>query len=288
MRVAMQFTHNTDKLFERTKNNVYSNFTADPLALSYQLCLKKLAHALYQPYKWLIAIPFFAISTLLIFPFALISVLLFGPKICSAVFPPMWARMNSKIAPMRVNTSGKELIEPGQSYVIVSNHQSHYDIFVLYGWLGVDIKWVMKTELRKAPVIGYICKKMEHIFIDRSDHRAAIESINRAKAKIVNGTSVIFFPEGTRSEDGRLGRFKKGAFRLAVDLGLPILPVTISGTHAVLPKGTLDLFPGAVDMIVHPPIQASEYDSGNLEALMEKTRKVIASELPEQPDFTRV
>ena len=134
-------------------------------------------------------------------------------------------------------------------------------------------------ELRKVPVIGYICEKMEHIFIDRSNQKAAIASINQAKKKIVTGTSVIFFPEGTRSSDGNIGPFKKGAFRLAVDLGLPILPVTIIGTNDVLPKGTLDLFPGTVSMTVHPPIQASGYDRDNLEPLIKKVRTVIASEL---------
>jgi 1-acyl-sn-glycerol-3-phosphate acyltransferase len=121
---------------------------------------------------------------------------------------------------------------------------------------------------------------MKHIYIDRSDQRAAIESINRAKKKITRGTSVIFFPEGTRSSTGRMGQFKKGAFRLAVDLGIPILPVTISGTHEILPKGTLDLFPGTVNMVVHPPIQVSEYNRSNLDVLMEKVRKIIASDLP--------
>lgn len=277
----MQITHNFEKLFEKTKNNFYTSFNSAPAALPYYVFLRKLAHALYQPYKWLIFIPFLALSTLLIFPFALLAVMLFGPKTASAVFPPIWARINSMMTPMTVITHGKEHITPGQSYVVVANHQSHYDIFVLYGWLGMDIKWVMKMELRKVPVIGYICQKMEHIYIDRSNQKAAIESINRAKRKIVNGTSVIFFPEGTRSEDGKPGRFKKGAFRLAVDLGLPILPVTISGTHDILPKGTLDLFPGSVNMILHPPIPVSGYDPDNLEPLMKRTRDTIISALPD-------
>lgn len=276
----MQFTHNIDKLFEKTKNNFYSHVSVDTTAASYHIILKKIARVLYQPYKWLIFFPFLIISTLLLFPVALLSAFLFSPKTCSAVFPPIWARINSNMTPMTVNTYGKELIDPGQSYVVISNHQSHYDIFVLYGWLGMDIKWVMKKELRKVPIIGYICKKMEHIYIDRSDQRAAIESINRAKKKITRGTSVIFFPEGTRSSTGRMGQFKKGAFRLAVDLGIPILPVTISGTHEILPKGTLDLFPGTVNMVVHPPIQVSEYNRSNLDVLMEKVRKIIASDLP--------
>jgi 1-acyl-sn-glycerol-3-phosphate acyltransferase len=279
MRVAMQIIEHIDKVFEKTKNSYSARFTAELAAVPYHTLFRRLAHALYQPYKWLIFCPFFIISTLVLFPLALISTLTFGPRFCSSVFPPVWSRINSWITPMRVKTYGKDLIDPNQSYVVVSNHQSLYDIFVIYGWLGLDIKWVMKTELRKVPIIGYICEKMEHIYIDRCNPRAAVESINRAKAKIVGGTSVIFFPEGTRSTTGRLGPFKKGAFRLAVDLGLPILPVTISGTRDILPKGSLDLFPGRVKMVVHSPIRTQGYNHSSLEPLMKKTRKQIASHL---------
>lgn len=136
----MQITEHIDKLFEKTKHNFYSHVSAEPSAFSCHIFLPKLLHAFYQPYKCLIFIPFFGMSTLLIFPFALLSVILFGPKACSAIFPPIWARINSKMTPIRVNTSGMEWIAPGQSYVVVSNHQSLYDIFVLYGWLGLDMK----------------------------------------------------------------------------------------------------------------------------------------------------
>lgn len=277
----MQITEHIDKLFEKTKHNFYSHVSAEPSGFSYHIFLPKLIHAFYQPYKWLIFVPFFGISTLLIFPFALLTAILFGPRACSAIFPPIWARINSKMTPMRVKTSGMELIDLGRSYVVVSNHQSLYDIFVLYGWLGIDLKWVMKIELRRLPVIGYICEKMDHIYIDRSDQAAAIASINRARKKITNGTSVIFFPEGTRSATGKPGEFKKGAFRLAVDMGLPILPITISGTRDILPKSSLDLFPGTVEMIVHPPIAVSEYDRDHLEPLIQKTRNTITAALPD-------
>ncbi len=276
----MQIIEQFDKVFEKTKSSYFPRFTAVSATFSSQAFFRKLARALYQPYKWLIFCPLFIIFTVVLFPLALASIMIFGPRFCSAVFPPVWSRLNCWITPVRVKTYGKEWIDPNQSYVVVSNHQSFYDIFVLYGWLGIDIKWVMKRELRKVPIIGYICEKMEHIYIDRSNPQAAIKSINQAKARIANGVSVIFFPEGTRSATGRLGPFKKGAFRLAVDLGLPLLPVTISGTHDVLPKGSMDLFPGSVKMVVHPPISTRGYDHGFLEPLMQKARQQIASDLP--------
>jgi 1-acyl-sn-glycerol-3-phosphate acyltransferase len=275
----MQIIQQFDKVFEKTKNSYSAWFTTEAAAVPYPAILKKLAHALYQPYKWLIFCPLFILCTVVMFLFALAAIMISGPRRCSAVFPPVWSRINSWITPMWVKTCGKEWIDPNQSYVVVSNHQSFYDIFVLYGWLGIDIKWVMKKELRKVPIIGYICEKMEHIYIDRSNPQAAVESINQAKARIANGISVIFFPEGTRSATGRLGPFKKGAFRLAVDLGLPLLPVTISGTRNILPKGSMDLFPGRVKMVIHPPIATKGYDHGSLELLMQKARNQIASDL---------
>ena len=182
---------------------------------------------------------------------------------------------------MRVQVKGRDNIVKTDSYVIVVNHQSQYDIFVVYGWLGIDFKWVMKQELRKVPGLGIGCEKVGHIFIDRSNHEKALASLHAAKEKIVNGTSVIFFPEGTRSKDGSLGKFKKGAFKMAIDLKLPILPITIIGTKEILPPNSLDLFPGKVMMVIHKPIDTAGYTDDNLDELVELTRQVIASGLVE-------
>ena len=105
---------------------------------------------------------------------------------------------------------------------------------------------MLKQELRKIPGLGIGCEKVGHIFIDRSNHEKALESINNAKRTIVNGTSVLFFPEGTRSKTGRLGEFKKGAFIFAIDIGVPILPITVVNTGKILPPHTMNLLPGRV------------------------------------------
>jgi len=180
---------------------------------------------------------------------------------------------------MTVNVVGVENIQPGTSYVITSNHQSLYDIYVLYGWLGVDFKWVMKKELESVPVLGFACKVLGHIYIDRSDTKSAVETIQAAKSKIVNGTSVLFFPEGTRSADGKIRPFKKGAFKMAMDIGIPILPVTINGTRNILPKGSLDLVPGAVTMIIHKPISVEGYHENNIHELMDRTKMIMSTAL---------
>jgi 1-acyl-sn-glycerol-3-phosphate acyltransferase len=180
---------------------------------------------------------------------------------------------------MFVKVIGVENMDKRQSYVVVSNHQSQFDIFVLYGWLGVDFKWVIKQELRKVPAIGIACEKIGHIFIDRSNRERALASLHQAKKNIVNGTSVIFFPEGTRSQDGSLGLFKKGAFKMAIDLELPILPITIVGTKEILPSNSMDLFPGKARMIIHRPIDTAGFNDGNLQNLIEATYSVIKSGL---------
>ncbi|MBT4267538.1 MAG: 1-acyl-sn-glycerol-3-phosphate acyltransferase, partial [Deltaproteobacteria bacterium] len=145
--------------------------------------------------------------------------------------------------------------------------------------IGIDFKWVVKAALIKIPFLGPACNKLEHIFIDRSNTQAALKSINEAKKRIVNGTSVLFFPEGTRSGSGKMLPFKKGAFKMAMDLNLPLLPVSIVGTEKILPKGTINLLPGEVEMKIHPPISVEGYDSGSMEKLMQETRRVIQSAL---------
>jgi 1-acyl-sn-glycerol-3-phosphate acyltransferase len=189
----------------------------------------------------------------------------------------LWAKLHIHLDPVWITVLGRQNIDPKQSYVVVANHQSNFDIFVLYGKLGVDFKWVMKSELRKAPVLGVACEKMGHIYIDRSNTQAAIASLQEAKRKIVNGTSVLFFPEGTRTRSGELGEFKKGAFQMALDLGLPILPVTITGTRKVLPPKTVDLFPGSVRMQIHAPVDVSGTTRETLGDLMARVREIIQS-----------
>ncbi len=237
--------------------------------------MKKILHLLYQPYKWLIYAPLVIVSVLVFALIIVIVAFVINGSVASK-FAAIWARFNAFIIPMMVKVSGKENIKKNASYVIVANHQSHYDILVLYGWIGIDVKWVMKKELRKVPALGLACEKMGHVFLDRANKDVAIQSLNDAKKKLVNGTSVIIFPEGTRSETEKVEKFKAGAFRLALDLGLPILPVTISGTRDIMPAGTTDLLPGKAYMKIHAPVEVNEYNLDTLPNLMENVRGIIA------------
>lgn len=229
----------------------------------------------YQIYTWMVFVPILGVSTVFFGTSTVILLFFLKPRIVSILCGKYWARVNSFFAPMLVEVAGRRNVDPRQSYVIVSNHQSQFDIFVLYGWLDIDFKWVMKQELRKVPALGIACERLGHIYVDRADREAALASINAAKQRIVDGTSVLFFPEGTRSRENRLRPFKKGAFRMALDLQLPILPITIQGTSDILPSDTTNLFPGRARMIIHPPIAIEGYDSDNIDDLIARTRQVI-------------
>ncbi|HOT46165.1 MAG TPA: lysophospholipid acyltransferase family protein [Spirochaetota bacterium] len=244
--------------------------------------MKKFLHVLYQPYKWLIFFPLFALFTCILVLIGVMVLLIFDDYAANRTTGVWWARLTGYITPILVKVHGREHIKKKQSYIIVSNHQSMYDVLVLYGWLGVDLKWVIKKELRKVPVIGFAAEKGGNIFIDRSDPKAAYESLRQARKKVVNGTSIIILPEGTRSRNGEVGEFKKGAFWLARELKLPILPVTIMNTGNILPTGTFNLFPGRAVMKVHQPMDTAACDEASFDDLIVQVRNIIKDGLDEK------
>lgn len=236
-----------------------------------------MVQALLGIYKWVVLVPVVGFSTALIGSFCLLLCLVVPPATAGRWCGRTWAKLNAFASLMRVTVAGAQNIDAGRSYVVVANHQSQLDILVVYGWLGLDFRWVMKQELRKVPVLGVCCEKLGHIFIDRSDSTAAIAAINRAQKSLPGGTSIFFFPEGTRSRDGNLLPFKKGAFRMAAGLEMPILPVSIAGTHQILPADTLRLRPGRARMVIHPPIETAGHGTRQVPELMRQARETIAS-----------
>lgn len=230
---------------------------------------------LYQPYKVLIFLPFFCLSTMLLGSLIVLLVTIGLSKLARKV-PVLWARLNAFVVISKVRVEGFENVDPKQSYIVVANHQSHYDILALYGWLDMDFRWVMKQELRKIPFFGLACAKLGHVFVDRSNIRRANESISRVKNQITNGTSILFFPEGTRSSGIKMLPFKRGAFKMACELDLPVLPISINGSGRILPSRTLNLLPGSAEIIIHPPIPIDGRSDKELSAL---AREVIASKL---------
>lgn len=235
---------------------------------------------LYQPYKWMVVVPFVILNTL-ISGLICIGVAVVFSQDAADILAVTWSRLCCAIAPLKVNIAGKENYSRFKSYVVVANHQSMADIPVIHGFIGLKIKWVIKQELRKIPVFGAACHYLGCIFVDRSNHEAALRSIHRAKRQLSNKSSVLFFAEGTRSRNGQVMPFKKGAFVFAMETGLPILPVTIKNSADILPSDTMDLTPGSVDIVVHRPVHVSPYHEKNLEELVERTRQTVAS--PIQP-----
>lgn len=188
-----------------------------------------------------------------------------------------WARLNLIMSGVRVRLINRAAIDGTQSYIVMSNHQSHYDVWALIGHMPLQLRWVIKMELRKIPIFGLGCERMGQIFIDRGNPERAYKSLEVAGQKIRNGASVVFFPEGTRSPDGKLLPFKKGGFKIAFAAGVPILPITVRGSRAVLPKGSARVRPGTIELVIHDPVPLDGYSDENREELMARVKDTIAS-----------
>ena len=242
--------------------------------------MKRIAFWLYQPYAWLIYIPLGLLITLVAGWLTVLVASIWDSRVASRYIAANWAKIIGWMAPMPVTVEGAENADPDRSYVVVCNHQSQFDILLVYGWLKLDLKWVMKAELRKLPAIGIGCEKAGHIFIDRSDPEQARRAVSEALERVGDGVGILFFAEGSRSKDGTLRPFKKGAFRLAAEQNLPILPITLIGTGKIQPAKSILFFPGRAKMVIHPAIEVPEGQTQDVRELMQETRAVIASALP--------
>jgi 1-acyl-sn-glycerol-3-phosphate acyltransferase len=198
-----------------------------------------------------------------------------------------WSQNVVENAKIGLTVTGRENLRPHETYLVMSNHQSLYDIPVLFHVIGPNIRMVTKKELFRVPIFGGALAAAGFISIDRSDRHRAIRSLDEARALLASGTHVWIAPEGTRSRTGALLPFKKGAFYLAFEAGLPILPVTLKGTRDVLTaKGVVSHAGAQVRVVVHPKIdprpfidEAKDRRNGGRTALMDEVRRVIESAL---------
>jgi 1-acyl-sn-glycerol-3-phosphate acyltransferase len=174
-----------------------------------------------------------------------------------------WSWLILKTTGVRVRVEGLERITPGTTYVFVSNHQSIYDIPVIFASLPYQLRIIAKESLAMFPVLGWHLRRGGHLFVDRRHpDRAGI--LQRWGALVRDGLSLIIFAEGTRSMDGKVARFKAGSFLLALEAGLPIVPLAVVGTRHVMQKGRLRTEPGDVELVVHDPIVPPTIDSPNV------------------------
>lgn len=228
----------------------------------------------YVLYQYLIAWPLLALLTMFTAIFTVCTVHWRNAEFVHRV-QQFWSRSFFWLMFLPVSVDGTEHIRPGQSYVFVSNHQSMFDVWLVYGWLPVIFKWLMKAELRKVPFVGTGCKAAGHIFVERRNAKAAMESLKEVEKQLTGGVCTVIFPEGTRSLNGELGRFKRGAFQIAIDLGLPVIPLSLSGCFDVMPKGALVVRRHSVHMHIGEPIDLKQYSDPN--DAIEAVRSAVAA-----------
>jgi 1-acyl-sn-glycerol-3-phosphate acyltransferase len=195
-----------------------------------------------------------------------------------------WASRVVRNAEIVLTVHGREHLAPGQAYVLMSNHQSHMDVPVLYHVLGANLRMIAKKELFELPLFGRAMREAGFVEVDRKNRQRAIASLETAKEHLAAGTHIWVAPEGTRSKTGELLPFKKGGFVLAIDTGAPVLPITIVGTREILrAKGVRSRRGAEVNVTLHPPIDTSRFAGKDRkaarDALASEVRRAIASAL---------
>ena len=248
--------------------------------------MKHFALILYQLFIWA---PLCLVITIITAITTFLGCICGGERIFSYYPGVVWSRLICVFTLCTVKVVGKEKLDKKQSYIFVFNHQGAYDIFLIYGYIGQPIKWVMKQSLRTIPLVGLACEKAGFIFIDKSSPQAAVKTLRLAEEKLKNGASVAIAPEGSRTTTGKMGVFKKGAYQMALDLKFPIVPITINGSFDVMPIGSYLINPQKMEMIIHDPIPIDENHPENLREiavkvreLADRSREIIASALWEK------
>ena len=199
-----------------------------------------------------------------------------------------WSWLWIRILLLPVKVEGRENLDPKQSYVFVANHQGAFDIFLIYGFLGRNFKWMMKKGIGKIPLIGTACKYAHHIFVDKSGPSKIRATYDKARSILKEGMSLVVFPEGARTFTGHMGVFRRGAFMLADDLQLPVVPLTINGSFDVKPriKDKYWIFWHPLKLTIHKPIAPIGKGPENIKNQMEKSYAAVMSALsPEYQGF---
>lgn len=226
-------------------------------------------------YAWTIAVTFVIGCTAILFSFFSET----GNSVHHVA--RLWGRSILWISGIKVKVDGLEHIDPERSAIYMSNHQSNFDIPVFFSALPVQFRWLAKAELFKIPIFGRAMSGAGYISIDRSNHKSALNSLLRAAKSIRSGTSVLIFPEGTRSADGALHDFKSGGFVLALNAGVPIVPMAVHGTFHVMPKHRNIIRRHAVRIVVRPAIDTTAYTRQTKHELMEHVRSSILQAMAE-------
>jgi 1-acyl-sn-glycerol-3-phosphate acyltransferase len=188
-----------------------------------------------------------------------------------------WSRWILKTTGVRVCVAGLERLDPSRSYVLASNHQSIYDIPILFASLPLQLRIVAKDSLGRIPFLGWHLQRTGHLLVDRRNPGPDI--VTKMKRLVGEHHALIVFPEGTRSADGAVARFKKGSFLVAIDARLPVVPVSLSGSRDVMRKGQLMVRPGEVRMTIHEPLPTSGVRRDEVMAFAERVREIVRADV---------
>ena len=234
---------------------------------------------LYRLWQLFVMAPVVVVTTIVTALFTM-AVCALGFGRWGGYYPPrFWARVFCLVSLVKVTVKGREHISPNTSYLFVANHQGAYDIFSIYGYLNHNFRWMMKQSLRKIPFVGAACAWSKQIFVDNSSVAGVKRTMEEAEAQLRGGMSLVVFPEGARTWNGRMRPFKKGAYKLAMEFDLPVVPVTIDGAFDVMPRFKKLPLWGHITLTIHKPVMP-EADGHDLERLMTLTRRAINSALP--------
>lgn len=235
-------------------------------------------------YQWLIFMPGMFIISVIASIITIIGCFLGDGKFWGYWPGVYWAKAICWLALCPVTVSGRENIDPKAVYVFVANHQGAFDIFLLFGYLGHQFRWMLRKGLRNIIFIGRACEKAGHIYVDSHGSSGMMHTIRQAMGTVKSGLSLIVFPEGTRSDNGHLGRFKKGAFSIAAMLKVPVVPLTIEGPYQINPKGSKVMHPHRMKITIHKPLDPVTRQEGTdagVERLLHDSQRVIAESLGE-------
>lgn len=235
---------------------------------------------LYCLYQLFIALPLLLVATILTALVTSIGCLLGNGHFWGYYPAKVWGWVFLRLLLLPVKVSGRENIDKKTSYVFVANHQGAFDIFLVLGFLGRNFKWMMKQSLRRVPLVGRACYDAGYIFVDKSGPKKIKATIDRARTILKGGTSLVVFPEGSRTYTGQMNAFKKGAFQLADQLQMPVVPVTITGSFEVYPrthKGFVFFHP--LTLTIHTPIPPKGEGPENIKATLDEAYNVIEADL---------
>lgn len=237
---------------------------------------------IYSIYLICFALPVLLVATILTAVITIIGSLIGGAHFWGYYPGKIWSRIICVLLLLPVKVEGKEHLHKHTSYVFVPNHQGAFDIFLIYGYIGRNFKWMMKKSLRSIPFVGKACESAGHIFVDKSSPKAILSTMIQAKSSLVDGVSLVVFPEGQRTFTGKLNVFKRGAFQLADDLQLAVVPVTINGSFEILPRNGKWIHWHPMRMIIHAPILPKGKGADNIKETMEEAYRAVESGLDER------